>query len=283
MGPQTRAELNRPIAQRIHSLERFLARQGAPVNSRVQEAGGTTKHSPENVPPAKIQVNIPAFEVVLIREGSVVFHSRVVVGRKSRPTPRFSAQLTHVVINPSWTVPPTILRRDILPALQKNPGYLAEKGLMLLDRAGVQIDPAGVDFARYTAATFPYVVRQPPCAQNVLGKVKFIFPNPHSVYMHDTNHPELFEQDIRAFSSGCIRVARPLELAMAILAVSESPDNREDTQPIGQTGLMRRIQSGNTEWIALGRPILVEIIYEPMVVDAEGAVRLLPDIYGLLR
>ncbi len=283
VGPQTRAELNRPIAERIRSLEGFLARQVAYGHNSAQENRATTKQSPEYLSRTQIQVNIPAFEVVLIRDGVVVFHSPVVVGRKSRPTPEFSAALTHVVLNPNWTVPPTILRRDVLPKLQADPGYLAEKGFILLDREGEQVDPAGVDFNRYTSATFPFIVRQPPCAENVLGKVKFIFPNPHSVFMHDTNHPELFAHDVRAFSSGCIRVARPIQLARAVLTEREFAASSDEPPPINRAELMRRLESGTTEWIALKQPLRVEIVYETVVVDAEGAVRILPDIYGLLR
>lgn len=280
VGPRTRAALETPIETELARLAvaiRALAAADDPYLTRVGEL--------QNLPAADetpalalgaddnfIEVNIPAFSATLFREGVPVFSTPVVVGRPGRPTPRFTATMTHLIVNPDWTVPPTILRQDVLPALKRDPGYLAAHGLVLLDRDGRQVDSSNVDYHRYSAATFPYIVRQPPCPNHTLGVVKFMFPNQYSVYMHDTNHPELFARAVRAYSSGCIRVARPRALAEVLL---------QGATPEPAAALEAWIDEGWTRRVDLPAALPVRIVYRTVVVDEAGEVRFLPDIYGL--
>jgi murein L,D-transpeptidase YcbB/YkuD len=164
-------------------------------------------------------VNIAAFKTALVRDYEVVWEGRSQVGRTYRKTPIFRANMKYVQFNPTWTVPPGILKRDILPKLKADAeGYLAEKNMKLVDNStGKEINPASIDWAAATPRNFRYQVVQKPGGDNALGLVKFIFPNPHFVFLHDTNHREHFDDKLRTFSSGCIRIEHPFEFARLLL------------------------------------------------------------------
>src|SRR5690606_5302763 len=137
---------------------------------------------------------------------------RVQVGQPYRKTPVFRSRLTYLVFNPTWTVPPTIMRQDILPALRRDPGYLATRNIDVFDDTGNIVDPLTVDWNARTSCS--YRLGQRPGPNNALGRVKFMSPNDHAVYLHDTPSRDLFTRDSRAFSSGCIRLEEPIELAL---------------------------------------------------------------------
>ena len=159
-------------------------------------------------------VNIPDFTVHLIEGGETVWNSKVVVGKTHvTETPEFSGVVSTMVVNPTWHIPDSIAIRDYLPKLQKDPMVLKRQNIRLLTRDGTEINPRLVDFTQYTPENFPFRIKQRPSDDNALGKVKFLFPNQFSVYMHDTPHRELFARDVRAFSNGCIRLQKPVELA----------------------------------------------------------------------
>ena len=167
-----------------------------------------------------VLVNLPAFKVYLIRDRKNVWESRTQIG-EARQTPTFRADMKYLVINPDWTVPPTILAQDVLAGMRKGQNPIAKKRLLILDQQGRTIDPAAIDWQNATPGNFPYTLRQPPGPDNALGRVKFIFPNQYSIFLHDTPSRELFASDQRTFSSGCIRVEHPLDLAAVLLEGQE--------------------------------------------------------------
>ena len=195
--------------------------------------------------------------------------SRVVVGRPYRQTPIFKSAIDHVVVNPTWTVPPTILAQDILPQVRKDPGSLARKGLDVIDRNGRRLDASTMEWSRYTGANFPYLLRQGPGDDNALGRVKIMFPNPYLVYLHDTPSRSLFERDDRAFSSGCIRVERPFELVERLL---EDP-------AWNQAALQAAVATGQTQTIRLARPVKILLIYWTVDETDDGRIVFKRDVY----
>ena len=165
-----------------------------------------------------VLVDVAGFNVSYFRNDQPVWTSRVVVGRDSRETPIFRSMITYVVFNPTWTIPPGILVKDKLPELRRNPGALQRMNIRVLDGSGREVDPYSINWNRYGNGRLPpYQFRQDPGPNNALGLVKIMFPNPYLVYLHDSPAKSLYEQDARAFSSGCIRVQKPFELAELVL------------------------------------------------------------------
>jgi murein L,D-transpeptidase YcbB/YkuD len=157
-----------------------------------------------------------------------------------------------------------------LPAVRRDPSYLEKRGLRVIDRNGRPVNQANIDFARYTAATFPFMIRQDPGPANALGRVKIMFPNPYLVYLHDTPSQGLFERERRAFSSGCIRTERPLELAELLLA---NPDRW------GRAAIDAAVASGTTRTIRLPKAVPVLMLYWTVDRDDERAIVFKPDPY----
>jgi murein L,D-transpeptidase YcbB/YkuD len=217
-------------------------------------------------------VDIAGFEVHYVRDRKRIWQSRAVVGQPYRETPVFKSAIDTVVINPSWTVPPGILEKDILPSLRRGDrSVLERKNLKVLDRGGQPLDPANLDFSRYTPRSFPFTLRQDPGPANALGAVKINFSNPHLVYLHDTPSKSLFNETERAFSSGCIRTERPLELVQLLLG-----------DPLRWSGaaLDAAIATGETRTLRLPRPVPVLLIYWTADRDDDGSIVFKPDPYG---
>jgi murein L,D-transpeptidase YcbB/YkuD len=166
---------------------------------------------PNTFSPYYIKVNIADFTLEVVKNGKKERSHKVIVGKAYRKTPVFSSKMTYLVLNPTWTVPPTILTNDVLPAVRKDVSYLKSKNLTVYDARGNIIDPLGPSWSNGNLRSFTYM--QAPGPDNALGFVKFMFPNAFSVYLHDTPARELFEQSERSFSSGCVRVQDPLKLA----------------------------------------------------------------------
>jgi murein L,D-transpeptidase YcbB/YkuD len=234
----TLAELNVPVEKRILQIRINL--------ERARWVLGELKDAP------LVIVDVAGFEVVYMRQRSVVWRSKVQIGKPYRQTPIFKSKIDHVVFNPTWTVPPGIFAKDILPAVKRDPGYLKSKGLDILDRNGRKIDPASIDWAAQSASRFPYTLRQEPGPDNALGRVKIMFPNPYLVYLHDTPSKALFEKEERAFSSGCMRVERPLELAELVL---------NDAATWNAQSIAKVIEAGQTQTVRLKQPVTVLIMY----------------------
>jgi murein L,D-transpeptidase YcbB/YkuD len=216
-------------------------------------------------------VNLPAFKVYYIRDGTNIWESRTQIGREARQTPTFRADMRYLVFNPDWTVPPTILAKDVLAGMKQGKNTIAQKGLTILDRRGRAVDPGSIDWQSATPATFPYTLRQPPGPDNALGRVKFIFPNEHAIFLHDTPSRELFAPDLRTFSSGCIRVERPLELAARLLEQQEGGWTPEKIQNV--------LDGGVSETVRLERPLPVLIVYWTVSVGVSGELRFARDVY----
>lgn len=220
-----------------------------------------------------IRVNIAGFVVELVDGEHIVRTERAVVGREYRRTPVFSASMRYVVLNPSWEVPPTILKNDLAPAIRKDPSILAERGIVLLSGWGAderRVNPDDVDWSSLPG-TFPYRVRQLPGPTNPLGKAKLIFPNSFSVYMHDTTARELFARASRTMSSGCIRVENPLAVTAWAL---------DDADRWSLAALEAAVATGTEQTIPLREPLPVHLEYWTAWVDEDGTLNLRPDVYG---
>lgn len=209
---------------------------------------------PDSLNKRHILVNIADFTLDYVNNQDTLIQMRTVVGKDFRQTPVFNARMTYLVFSPTWTVPPGILRNDVIPAVAKNINYLASKNMRILDASGISVDPTTIDWRKVRAGgKFPYRVRQDPGAQNALGRVKFMFPNKHSVYLHDTPSKELFARDERIFSSGCIRIEKPFELAQLLLA--------DDSVRWNDNSIKEAMHSGKETTVVLKSPVNVYIYY----------------------
>jgi L,D-transpeptidase YcbB len=220
-----------------------------------------------------VLVNLPAFKAYLIRDRKNVWETRTQIGREARRTPTFRADMKYLVLNPDWTVPPTILAQDVLAGMRAGQNTIAKKKLTIFDSQGRKVDPAAIDWKAATPRTFRYTLRQAPGADNALGRVKFIFPNEYSIFLHDTPSQDLFAADRRTFSSGCIRVANALDLAAVLL---ENQSRKLTPQEIEEV-----VRSGQPQTIMLDEPLPVLIVYWTASIGAGGALRFAQDVYGL--
>lgn len=255
VGARTLAALNVPVASRIEQLRINLER----IRWVFRDTG-----------PRYLIVNIAGFHAYLMDDGAVVWDSRVQVGKPYRQTPIFKSTMTYLVLNPTWTVPPTILKQDIIPRLKRDPAYLAEHNMVLLDRSGAAVDIGSLDFGAISPAKFPYTLRQEPGPKNALGRIKFMFPNQHAVYLHDTPSRALFARADRSFSSGCIRVEQPLSLAANLLG---DPVNWSVAR------IEERLTRAQNETVRLQNPIPVFLMYWTSEPDGQGDARFYPDVY----
>ena len=256
VGRRTSKALNVTVEQRIEQLRVNLER---------------IRWVYHNLPQDFLLVDIAGFHVNLVRGGEVSWSAKAQVGKPFRSTPVFRATMTYLVFNPTWTVPPTILRKDVIPKLKREPGHLETMNMSLLDGAGERVDPRSVDWAKVSARRFPYTVRQEPGPENALGRVKFMFPNSHFVFLHDTPSKSLFDRAQRTFSSGCIRVERPLELAELLL---------DDPVKWHQEAIRQVLDSGKTRSVVLEKPLPVLLFYWTAEVADDGRVYFREDIYG---
>jgi murein L,D-transpeptidase YcbB/YkuD len=254
VGAATLAAMNVPVANRIDQLRLSLERSRWLADDTAGEV---------------IVVNIAGSEVFATRNGERFWARRAVVGRVNRQTPIFRGAMTWLELNPTWTVPPTILREDVLPRLRQDPGYLAEHQLSVLDARGRVVDPQTIDWQRVGNRP-PWTFRQAPGPKNSLGRIKFMFPNPHAVFLHDTPNRKLFERTRRLLSSGCVRIEDPLSLAEILLA---------DPVRWNRQSLQAAIDTGKTQRVSLPRPWPVLMLYWTAELDAAGRVRFLPDVY----
>ncbi|MEP1768247.1 MAG: L,D-transpeptidase family protein [Sulfitobacter sp.] len=218
-----------------------------------------------------ILVNIPDFTAKIVDRGRVTFETRSVVGanKSDRPTPEFSDIMSHMIINPSWYVPRSIIVGEYLPALKRNPN--AVRHIQITDRKGRVVNRANANFGKYTARNFPFSMRQPPSRSNALGLVKFMFPNKYNIYLHDTPAKSLFSREVRAFSHGCVRLNDPFDFGYALLAVQED-------EP--EAFFQRHLKSGRESRVNLETPVPVHLIYRTAYTDARGNLNFRRDVYG---
>jgi murein L,D-transpeptidase YcbB/YkuD len=255
VGPATLAALNVPVDARIDQIRVNL------------ERARWLLRTPER---DYLAVNIASFDAALFRNGERVWSARAIVGRPYRMTPLFRADMTYVVFNPTWTVPPTILKKDLLPKVKNDPSFLARNSFKVVDRAGQTVDASAIDWSTARAGTLPYQIVQKPGKKNALGRVKFMFPNKYQVYLHDTPDRTLFQRAARTYSSGCIRVDQPVELARLLLnGAAEWPPARIDKVLAGKKTVTAR----------LAVPVPVFLLYWTVEVPADGSVHFRNDIY----
>jgi murein L,D-transpeptidase YcbB/YkuD len=259
VGPATRAALNVPAKDRARRIELNMERW---------------RWLPQDFGSRYVIVNVAGFSLDVVEQGQPVMSMRVVVGRQYRRTPVFSDRMTYLVLNPYWYVPSTIASQDILPKIQKDPEYLARERIRVFQGAGaeaVEIAPRSVDWSRVTGANLRYTFRQDPGPGNALGRVKFMFPNKFDVYLHDTPAQDLFSKSMRAFSSGCIRVEKPIDLALYVL--------RGDRVWTADA-ILAAIKSGEVRTVRLPEPIPVHIVYWTAWVGEDGEIQFRDDVYG---
>ena len=218
-----------------------------------------------------IWVNLTDFTAKIVDDGKVTFATRAVIGSTitDKRTPEFSHMMTYMEVNPDWTVPPGIIRRDYLPKLQANPGALSH--LQVVDSRGRVVPRSAINFAAYSSKNFPFNLRQPPGDSNALGRVKFMFPNPWSIYLHDTPDKHLFARDSRAYSSGCVRLNDPFDFAYTLLAPQEADP---------RAAFHKVLESGRQERIVLNPAVPVHLDYRTAFTDARGRLQFRADIYG---
>lgn len=260
VGPATLEALNVPASERARQLRLNLERW---------------RWLPDSLGTRHVRVNIADYELEVVEEGRVVLAMRAIVGRPYRRTPTFSDRITYLVFNPYWQVPHTLAVQDQLPLIKKEPGYLQRMGFQVFQGWGADgraVDPATIDWSGLSPRNFPYRLRQDPGPQNALGRVKFMFPNRFSVYLHDTPARELFAKRARGFSSGCIRLERAGELAEYLL--------RGD--PRWTPEAVRRSMTTGTreETVRLPSPVPVHLYYMTAWADADGTIQYRPDVYG---
>ncbi|MGE7471334.1 L,D-transpeptidase family protein [Bosea sp. NPDC003192] len=209
---------------------------------------------PSDLGENRIVVNIPEYRMRVMHGDKLAYESRVIVGKPESATPVFSHRMEHVVVNPSWYVPPSILKKEFLPGLANDPNYAARRGYVVTRAKNGSIS-----------------VRQPPGERNALGWIKFMFPNDHAVYLHDTPNRGLFGAGKRAFSHGCVRVENPFALADQVLG------------PEWTSERLKRLIGSGERTIKLPQPLPIHLVYETIVVNEAGTVTTFDDIYGFHR
>lgn len=218
-----------------------------------------------------VLVNQTDFTAAIMDDDKVTFRTRSVIGKNTadRRSPEFSDVMEHMIINPSWYVPRSIVTKEYLPKLRNNPH--AAGHLIITDGAGRKVNRSNIDFSRYSERNFPFDMRQPPSSRNALGLVKFIFPNKHNIYLHDTPQKHLFARESRAFSHGCIRLAQPFEFAYALLAKqTENP----------KKFFHDMLNTGRETKVLLDEPVPVHLIYRTAISMPRGGTEYRRDVYG---
>ncbi len=257
LGAKTLEELNVSADARVRQIEVNLER---------------LRWMPKSLGKKHLIVNIPDLTLTVVENEKAVMWMPVIVGKAYRKTPVFSARMTYIEFSPYWYVPPTILREDKLPKIQRDPGWLSRNNFEIIPWKGGEkapLNPLEINWKKVEADKFPGMLRQRPGPWNPLGRVKFMFPNPYAVYLHDTNERHLFSRNIRLFSSGCIRIERPLDLAEYFLG------------PAGWDcyDILRAMSLDKPMRVDLPKAFPVYIFYMTAWVDSEGTVQFRKDLY----
>ncbi|GLQ11946.1 L,D-transpeptidase [Devosia yakushimensis] len=223
---------------------------------------------PRDLGQFNVFVNIPEYRLTINRDGAETYGTRVVVGSTKNQTPVFSDNIRHIVVNPYWNVPSSIIRNEIAPKTRANPGYIASQNMELIYQGNV-VSAYQVNWAA-VGDTFPFRVRQKPGPGNSLGQIKFLFPNKHDVYLHDTPSKGLFNRAFRAASHGCVRVQNPMEFAAALTANETNIDRASLEAMFGPS----------ERWVNPERQVPVHLAYFTVRVSADGELRSYADVYG---
>ncbi|MHA1547343.1 MAG: L,D-transpeptidase family protein [Alphaproteobacteria bacterium] len=216
-----------------------------------------------------VRVNVPNYNVEIHRDGEVFHSTRIVVGKPRNQTPIFSDEIEHVIVNPTWNVPASIARKEFLPAMLQNSSALNGYNVYANIKGHFrQVDPLKVNWSSVDMRKIQ--IKQPPGARNALGRVKFMFPNKHAVYLHDTPSKSLFKKDVRAFSHGCVRVNNPWDFAEALL----------DADPNLTGEIVQKMVGGREKQLNLDEHIPVHITYFTAWIDADSELQIRRDLYG---
>ncbi|MBT5415342.1 MAG: L,D-transpeptidase family protein [Rhodospirillaceae bacterium] len=258
VGPATLAALNVTAEERVDQIMLNMERR---------------RWMEDDLGRRYVFVNLADFHTKVVDGAKTVFVSRVVIGRPYFRTPVFSKDMTYVVVNPYWNVTPSIARNELLPKIKEDPGYLAAHNYELLSgwsEEAVPLDPRSIDWSTVSKSSFGYKIRQRPGEGNALGRVKFMFPNSHNIYMHDTPSKSLFNKYERTFSHGCIRVHKPREFAEVVLA----------SQGWSREKIDAAIASEQSQVISLAEALPVHITYLTAWTNKDGTVHFRDDVYG---
>ncbi len=248
-----------------------LAAMNVPVSKRIQQVQLNMERwrwLPRDLGSTHARVNIPEYRLDVWEQDKIALTMRTVVGAQDNKTPIFADQMTHIVFSPFWNVPPGIASEETLPAVQNDPGYLSRNNLEVVGTSGEVVDPLSVDWSSPNSYRF----RQRPGTSNSLGLVKFMFPNQHNVYLHDTPADALFKQPVRALSHGCVRVEQPTKLARYLL---RDQDKWDDAR------IDAAMHAGKEAHVKLSKPIPVYLLYMTARASHEdGSVHFVRDVYG---
>ncbi len=280
-------------AELAGAVKRFQARHGLPesgaVRARTLEAlnvPALTRHRQLTASAQRLAgstfsfgdryvvVNIPSAAVEAVERGQVARRFVAIAGKVDRPSPTVETRVTAVNLNPTWTVPVSLIKKDVIPHVRKDPGYLEKMKIRILDAKGQEVDPKALDWSTQNAVN--YTLRQDPGAINSLGQIRIDMPNKHAVYMHDTPKKQLFAQDARFHSSGCVRVADVADFAEWLLRGTNG-----QAGPWTREGIDAAIASAARQDIRLEKPVPVAWVYLTGYATADGTVHFRDDVYGL--
>ncbi len=254
LGKGTLAAMNVPVEKRIDEIRINLERARWVMHDLESDF---------------LVANIAGYNLRRVTADSVMFYSKIIVGKHYHESPIFKSQMKYIVINPTWTLTHSIAVKETLPKLKKDPEYLAKHNMIIMDHSGKVIDPSTLDFKKMSAKDFHYIVRQNAGPNNSLGQVKFIFPNSYSIYIHDTPVRSLFEREKRAFSHGCLRLDKKWELFLSLVG-----NQGWDMERINKV-----LESGETTRVNLETPIDVLVLYWTAGADKLGNLFFNEDIY----
>jgi L,D-transpeptidase YcbB len=257
IGARTLRALNVPVEKRIRQIELNLERW---------------RWLPQNLGNPYIMVNIAGYDLEVVENESSVLTMKIVVGTAYQKTPVFSGKMSYIEMNPYWNVPHSIATEETLAKIQKDPNFLAKENMKVLaaGQNAEAVNPAAIDWSALSESNFPYRLRQEPGPRNPLGRIKFMFPNKHSVYLHDTSDPQLFRKERREFSHGCIRIEKPIEMASFVMKGSKE-------WPIEK--IKTTLKTKETTVANLPKPIPVHILYFTAWGNGNGTIYFLDDIY----
>ena len=280
----------------VAAVKAFQARHGLPDSGLVQRLTVAALNVPASVRQRQLAasaerlmgsgfpfgeryvvVNIPSATVEAVEKGAVARRYVAVVGKPDKATPTVETRITDVNLNPTWTVPISVIKNEIIPTMRKNPGYLAKNHIRILGPGGVEVDPTAIDWNGEKAAN--YTLRQDPGFDNSLGQVRIDMPNKHAVYMHDTPSKSLFAGNVRFHSHGCVRVGQVKEFAAWLLQGTEGPNGPGSTW--GPIEIESGIATGERRDIKLAKQVPVTFVYLTGYATADGKAHFRDDIYGL--
>jgi murein L,D-transpeptidase YcbB/YkuD len=252
VGDATRRALDRTVPEAVHMI---------------RQSAASMRHVRDNAPESVLFVNLPNQTVTLVRNDQLELTMRAVVGRPSRETPLLEDRITHIIVNPTWTVPPTVLKQDKLPLLRTKGTPGIQHATVYLD--GEPVPPEAVDWTQVTPGRVRIV--QQPGDHNALGRFRFNLTNALNIYLHGTNEPHLFDREVRTISSGCVRLQDARLLAERLLAEVGVTTPKIDAM----------LATGEPQWVKVN-PLPVRFVYWTATVDADGAVRLHHDVYDMM-